>query len=280
MSERIQNREFWNSKPQKSLVGETKGKKGSTAILHLTSQSFPLFPFALRIKMPSEDSKPVKREGESNSKSSAYKKVGNSNAKVGKVKKEEAEPVKKEPKVKKEDIPLAKRTSNSKEVKKRKKIKEEEKKEEAKKKKEKKVYDLPGQRRDPPEEKDPLRVFYESLYNQVPNSEMSQIWMMESGLLPKDVAMKVFEKKQKRGLQKLSSPVKAVSAVKSGTKSVTVKKKSPTSPVPSSVKMKTTNSTSKQSKKRKSKDQSSEDDDDYGSDDEVIISVAKRRKFA
>lgn len=101
-----------------------------------------------------------------------------------------------------------------KEVKKKKNVKEEEEKQETKKKvaetpkkREKKVYDLPGQKRDPPEEvskrnlfillilrfscflslfslifcflifqKDPLRIFYETLYEQIPSSEMSQIW--------------------------------------------------------------------------------------------------------
>ncbi|KAJ0479009.1 hypothetical protein HanRHA438_Chr13g0577841 [Helianthus annuus] len=45
-----------------------------------------------------------------------------------------------------------------------------------KEKKERKVYDLPGQKRDPPEERDPLRIFYESLYSQIPTSEMAAIW--------------------------------------------------------------------------------------------------------
>ncbi|MCO5551421.1 hypothetical protein L7F22_004924 [Adiantum nelumboides] len=35
-------------------------------------------------------------------------------------------------------------------------------------KKGKKVYELPGQKHDPPEERDPLRIFYESLYHQNP----------------------------------------------------------------------------------------------------------------
>ncbi|KAH1109432.1 hypothetical protein GLYMA_04G024100v4 [Glycine max] len=231
--------------------------------------------------MPSEDSKPVvKKEVDFSNKSFVSKKVLTSNSKVTKVKKEDNDD---------DDFPIGRRTSNSKEVKKKKKviIKEEENKNN-KKKKEKKVYDLPGQKRDPPEEKDPLRIFYETLFKQVPSSEMSQIWiecncrLMESGLLPKDVAKKVYEKKKKVP-QKLTSPVKSVAAVKSNTKSVTVKKKSPASPV-SSVKKKTTttNSTSKQSKKRKVKDLSSEDDDDTNSsDDEFILSsVAKRRKMA
>lgn len=108
--------------------------------------------------------------------------------------------------------------------------------------------------------------------------------LMESGLLPKEVAKEVFQKKQKKCPQKLSSPVKVVSgakrSTKSITKSVTVKKKNPTSPL-SSLKKSTTNSTSKLSNKRKSKALSSEDDDVTDSDDEFIMStVAKRRKMA
>ncbi|PWS22623.1 hypothetical protein DKP78_17425, partial [Enterococcus faecium] len=76
-------------------------------------------------------------------------------------------------------------------------------------KKEKKVYDLPGQKHDPPQERDTLRIFYESLYEQVPTSEMAAIWLMEWGLLPVDVAQKVFEMIEG---QKLMSPVKTTSA--------------------------------------------------------------------
>ena len=94
---------------------------------------------------------------------------------------------------------------------------------------------------------------------------------MESGLLPMEVAKKVYDKKQKRN--KFISPVKAVSVTKK-TRSTTVKKKAPLSAV-SSTKMKTTVSkvlsstktkatdskvTYKQSKKRKAEDESSEDD--------------------
>ncbi|MCO5606066.1 hypothetical protein L7F22_060253 [Adiantum nelumboides] len=38
-------------------------------------------------------------------------------------------------------------------------------------KKGKKVYELPGQKHDPPEERDPLRIFYESLYHQNPKNK-------------------------------------------------------------------------------------------------------------
>ncbi|GAQ82473.1 hypothetical protein KFL_001120170 [Klebsormidium nitens] len=88
-------------------------------------------------------------------------------------------------------------------------------------KKERKVYDLPGQKHDIPAERDPLRVFYESLYNQRPESEMAQFWMMEHGLLDEDLAQKVFEKKQKL-LRKgtiVASPAKGRSASKSSSKS-------------------------------------------------------------
>ncbi|GJT16667.1 retrovirus-related pol polyprotein from transposon TNT 1-94 [Tanacetum coccineum] len=42
------------------------------------------------------------------------------------------------------------------------------------KKREKKVYSLPGQKFDVPEEREPLRIFYESLFKQIPSSEMAE----------------------------------------------------------------------------------------------------------
>ncbi|XP_052171266.1 uncharacterized protein LOC127787327 [Diospyros lotus] len=41
---------------------------------------------------------------------------------------------------------------------------------------EKKVYSLPGQKHDVPEEREPLRIFYESLSKQIPSSEMAEFW--------------------------------------------------------------------------------------------------------
>ncbi|KVI02283.1 hypothetical protein Ccrd_019434 [Cynara cardunculus var. scolymus] len=41
---------------------------------------------------------------------------------------------------------------------------------------EKKVYSLPGQKFDVPEEREPLRIFYESLSKQIPSSEMAEFW--------------------------------------------------------------------------------------------------------
>lgn len=260
--------------------------------------------------MPSEDSKPVKKEDaghdEADNKclSSIIKKKSANNAapSIGKsrpkqplkIKKEEPQsddyfnkPIKpvssssrsKERSVVDEDDvkPITKRNSDKKELKKK---KGEEKKAAVSKaeqngnKKERKVYDLPGQKRDPPEERDPLRIFYETLYQQVPHSEMAQFWMMESGLLALEEARNVFEKKKhKSQQQKFSSPVKA-SSVTRVTKSVTVKKKV-TSCVVSSNKKQTTESTSKQSKKRKLGDGSSEEDSD---DDFIVSRTAKKQK--
>ncbi|KAF8406564.1 hypothetical protein HHK36_008652 [Tetracentron sinense] len=133
------------------------------------------------------------------------------------------------------------------------------------KKKERKVFDLPGQKRDPPEERDPLRVFYETLYQQVPASEMAAFWMMESGLLSKEEAKKIYEKKLKRSQQqKLNSPIKTITTVKRTKQSVTVKRKT-TSPASSAKKKITESKTvSKLSKKRKIEDGDSvnESDDD------------------
>ncbi|KAK2392644.1 hypothetical protein QL285_065982 [Trifolium repens] len=101
--------------------------------------------------------------------------------------------------------------------------------------------------------------------------------LMESGLLPKEVAKKVFEKKQKKGMQqRITSPVKSGTTVKKSTKSVTVKKASSSTPN-SSAKKKTMNSTPKPTKKRKAESSSSEDDD---SDFDVGSAKPKKRKVA
>ncbi|KAJ6931536.1 hypothetical protein NC652_014894 [Populus alba x Populus x berolinensis] len=153
------------------------------------------------------------------------------------------------------------------------------------KKRERKVYDFPGQKRDPPEERDPLRIFYETLFEQIPESEMAQFWLMESGLLPLEMAKKVHEKKQKKN--KFTSPVKTITVTKK-TQSTTVTKKTPSSAV-SSTKTKTTDTkvvsstktkatdskvASKQPKKRKAGDESSEDD----SDEDFLITRKNAKK--
>ncbi|KAJ4850595.1 hypothetical protein Tsubulata_038940 [Turnera subulata] len=74
---------------------------------------------------------------------------------------------------------------------------------------EKKVYSLLGQRYDPPEEREPLRIFYESLSKQIPTSEMAEFWMMEHGLLSPERAKKAYEKKQrKQKMQRMGTPTK------------------------------------------------------------------------
>ncbi|KAL6527465.1 hypothetical protein OROGR_016555 [Orobanche gracilis] len=134
------------------------------------------------------------------------------------------------------------------------------------KKREKKVFDLPGQKRVPPEEREPLRIFYQTLYNQVPDSEMASTWMMESGLLPKEEANKVFDRKMKKDQnQKLGSPMKTIT-VKRKADSVTIEKRSAKSPVSTCTRIKKTTAAtpskmaSQPSRKRKRKDPSSEDD--------------------
>ncbi|KAJ4780166.1 nucleolin [Rhynchospora pubera] len=128
--------------------------------------------------------------------------------------------------------------------------------------KEKKIYDLPGQKHDPPEERDPLRIFYESLYNQVPDSEMAAFWMMEWGLLPKDLARKVFEKKKQKGV--VASPAKSLSAKKSPAGNASVKRSLDTSSAKKG-KMVSLKDNSAKGKKRKAHSDSEE-----GSDDDFI----------
>ncbi|XP_047180246.1 uncharacterized protein LOC124846919 isoform X2 [Vigna umbellata] len=74
---------------------------------------------------------------------------------------------------------------------------------------EKKVYSLPGQKHDPPEQKEPLRIFYESLSKQIPTSEMAEFWLMEHGLLSPEKAKKAFERKQRKQKElRTGTPVK------------------------------------------------------------------------
>ncbi|KAI8547346.1 hypothetical protein RHMOL_Rhmol07G0188300 [Rhododendron molle] len=75
---------------------------------------------------------------------------------------------------------------------------------------EKKAYSLAGQKFDVPEEREPLRIFYESLLKQIPSSEMAEFWMMEHGLLSPDKARKAYEKKQIRQKQhRTGTPIKS-----------------------------------------------------------------------
>ncbi|KAK4388825.1 hypothetical protein Sango_2219500 [Sesamum angolense] len=75
---------------------------------------------------------------------------------------------------------------------------------------EKKVFSLPGQKYDVPEEREPLRLFYESLSKQIPSSEMAEFWLMEHGLLSPEKAKKAYEKKQRKQKQfRTGTPIKS-----------------------------------------------------------------------
>ncbi|KAL3655686.1 hypothetical protein CASFOL_000082 [Castilleja foliolosa] len=72
----------------------------------------------------------------------------------------------------------------------------------------KKVFSLPGQKFDVPEEREPLRIFYESLSEQIPSSEMAEFWLMEHGMLSTDKAKKALEKKQRKQKQlRMGTPI-------------------------------------------------------------------------
>lgn len=96
----------------------------------------------------------------------------------------------------------------------------------------KRIFEKPGQTRPEPEEDDPLRKFYTSLLEQVPDSEMAKRWCVMSGLLSVEEATawvaKNGKKKSTNSPQKKSSSRKTgskVKAVRTGKhKSVSVKK--------------------------------------------------------
>lgn len=125
--------------------------------------------------------------------------------------------------------------------------------------KKRKVYELPGQKHDPPEERDPLRIFYETLYEQRPTSEMAEFWMMDHGLLSPEKAKKAFNKKQKKQQTKVGTPVKSTSVKEACHDS---EKKSSHKDV--------SKASSKSKKKRA-------DDSDKDSDDELIMPKKKLR---
>mmetsp|Transcript_24975 Transcript_24975/g.34424 ORF Transcript_24975/g.34424 Transcript_24975/m.34424 type:complete len:152 (+) Transcript_24975:117-572(+) len=89
----------------------------------------------------------------------------------------------------------------------------------------KKVYELSGQKRDPPDETDSLRKFYVSLRTQRPDSEMAEVYLMEHGLLPKDEAEKAFKKKLKQKSGGASAKPVQNKVVKKEDKKVVVKRR-------------------------------------------------------
>ena len=85
------------------------------------------------------------------------------------------------------------------------------------KKRIKKTYDLPGQRKETPHELDSLRMFNEALYNEFPECEAAEKFLLFHGLLPKAQAVT---------LAKKYAPVKATSSKKKA--NTTSKKKTAT----------------------------------------------------
>ncbi|KAK8359069.1 hypothetical protein E1A91_A05G368700v1 [Gossypium mustelinum] len=147
-----------------SSMGENRKKKPSSNSNNAAISNSKLRPKEAKVKKEEpvetddEDEKPISKRS--------------SATKATKPKKEESDD--------EDEKPISKRSSatkadKEKEMKKKKKKGEEKKAAAGKEvKREKKVYDLPGQKRDPPEERDPLRIFYETMYQQIPHSEMAQ----------------------------------------------------------------------------------------------------------
>jgi len=68
----------------------------------------------------------------------------------------------------------------------------------------------PGQKKPTPAPANGDRVFYETLYIQIPESEMAQDWCLEYGVLPDKDAAKLYAKGQKRKAK--PTPVKKAPA--------------------------------------------------------------------
>ncbi|KAL0311957.1 UNVERIFIED_CONTAM: hypothetical protein Sradi_5595000 [Sesamum radiatum] len=62
----------------------------------------------------------------------------------------------------------------------------------------------------PGSQREPLRLFYESLSKQIPSSEMAEFWLMEHGLLSPEKAKRAYEKKQRKQKQlRTGTPIKS-----------------------------------------------------------------------
>lgn len=126
----------------------------------------------------------------------------------------------------------------------------------------KKDYSLPGQKYDVPEEREPLKIFYESLSKQIPSSEMAEFWLMEHGLLSPERAKRALEKKQKKQKQ-----------LRSGTPA----KPPPPRPLPIGSSKPPQRTPTPGEIKAENKRIKSEADDEDDDDDNVVLSVRRRK---
>jgi len=60
-----------------------------------------------------------------------------------------------------------------------------------------KVFDMPGQKKDPPSELSGSRIFYETLKTQIPESKMAEEYLLKFGLLPREEATRIWEELEK-----------------------------------------------------------------------------------
>eukprot|EP00492_Amphilonche_elongata_P004005 TRINITY_DN4394_c0_g1_i1.p1 TRINITY_DN4394_c0_g1~~TRINITY_DN4394_c0_g1_i1.p1 ORF type:complete len:140 (+),score=38.39 TRINITY_DN4394_c0_g1_i1:214-633(+) len=131
---------------------------------------------------------------------------------------------------------------------------------------------MPGQKKDPPDELNGLRIFYESTLEQMPDSEMAKDWLLIHGLLPKDIATKLHKKKTKGKKKPVSSRKRKAtaserrSAKKQKTKSKSKKKTPKKSP----------KKTPKKSTRRKLQIDSGSEES--SSDDDKPLTVQKMKR--
>jgi len=72
-------------------------------------------------------------------------------------------------------------------------------------KKGRKVYDMPGQKKDPPSELSGGRIFYETLRSQIPESKMAEEYLLKFGLLPLEEATRLVEQQDKVKQKKVNT---------------------------------------------------------------------------
>jgi len=152
--------------------------------------------------------------------------------------------------------------------------------------KSKKVYTMPGQKKDTPGELNGARIFYESLRQQNPKSKMAEEYLLKHGLLPYEEAAAIV-----KAQQKLKSKTKSVTTKKSnveknakktkGEKTKKVKKQSKVqmeSGKPNSTKKKTKGARNKKDARKKNTKKALQLSSSESSSDEIMIKKTKPRK--
>ena len=118
------------------------------------------------------------------------------------------------------------------------------------------TFDLPGQKKETPDELNSLRMFHEAAYKEFPDCESSEKWLLQHGLIPKAQAIKLAVKYAPRRSNTTKKKKKTTTTSTKKKKKTTTSTKNKKKTTTSTKKKKTTNTTKRRktnTKKKKNK---------------------------